>query len=156
MVSQNEQTKQNEQNEQAQTAVQPDTDKAQKSSSFDERYQLPRTISPIGLFFGHGASDPRRAKDSEKDALPAELSEADIVRERYITKARTRAPIGTIRTRPLISLAITIACGAFYLIILQMPLNPQIPEFWVFLGWLLVVYIACMMFMKGTKPRRER
>ena len=138
--------------EHSQDLTQQDSRETQRKYSLDERYQLPRTISPIGLFFGKGTPDPRRNK-VEENPTPEHASDADIIRDRYIKKTRSRAPIGTQRTRPLISLAVTIACGAFYLIILKMPLNPQIPEFWVFLVWLCVVYIACMMFLRGTKPR---
>ena len=119
----------------------------------DERYHLPRSISPIGLFFGHGAVDPRRENKNANNIKADNITEADIVRERYVTKSRTRPPIGTQRTRPFISLVVTVAMGAFYMIILKMPLNPQIPEFWVFLVWLCVVYIACMMFLRGSKPK---
>ena len=136
----------------SQDVVQQDKEKVQQGFDSDERYQLPRSISPIGLFFGHGASDPRRKKNNE-DETSEHLSEADIVRERYIKKTRSRKPIGTRRTRPLISFAMMIACGLFYMIIFKIPLNPQIPEFWVFLVWLCVVYIACMMFLRGTKTR---
>lgn len=108
-----------------------------------DRYRLPRTISPIGLFFGSGAPDPRRApKEGEADPLPAPARRAG------------RAPIGTSRTRPLISMGVTIACGLFYVLLLRLPLNPQIPEFWAFLIWLCIVFAACMLFLRGSKGAR--
>jgi hypothetical protein len=132
--------------EQSQKDAQTGDKKVFTGITSDERYQLPRTISPIGLFFGHGAPDPRRA-DKEGS------TEAGEIRDQYMKRTRSRAPIGTVRTRPLISLAVTVACGLFYMIVMKLPLNPEILEFWVFLVWLCVVYLACMLFLKGTKPK---
>lgn len=112
-------------------------------------FDIPRTISPIGLFFGHGAPDPRNKTSDESNVKPEEDSSsvgATALRMR-------RAPVGTPITRVLISMGVMTACGLFYLIILRIPLDPSIVEFWVFLIWLCVVFTACMFFLSGTTRR---
>lgn len=116
----------------------------------DDRYQLPRTISPIGIFYGRGAPDPRKFDQDEERAPSDEHKGSRAVP----VQRKTRAPIGTPVTRSLISLGVTIGCGLFYVLTMHLPLNPQIPEFWVLLVWLCLVYTACLLFLRGTKQKR--
>ncbi len=55
----------------------------------------------------------------------------------------------------IISLIVTLVFGALYFYLVLPPLNPQAPEFWVFLLLLLAVYSVCTLIGAGVRAGRE-
>lgn len=55
----------------------------------------------------------------------------------------------------IISLIVTLVFGALYFYLTLPPLNPQAPEFWVFLLLLLAVYSVCTLIGAGVRAGRE-
>ena len=55
----------------------------------------------------------------------------------------------------IISLVVTLVFGALYFYLALPPLNPQAPEFWVFLLLLLAVYSVCTLIGAGVRAGRE-
>lgn len=55
----------------------------------------------------------------------------------------------------IISLIVTLVFGALYFYLALPPLNPQAPEFWVFLLLLLAVYSVCTLIGAGVRAGRE-
>lgn len=55
----------------------------------------------------------------------------------------------------IISLIVTLVFGALYFYLALPPLNPQAPEFWVFLLLLLAVYSVCTLICAGVRAGRE-
>ena len=51
----------------------------------------------------------------------------------------------------IISLIVTLVFGALYFYLVLPPLNPQAPEFWVFLLLLLAVYSVCTLIGAGVR-----
>ena len=55
----------------------------------------------------------------------------------------------------IISLIVTLVFGALYFYLVLPPLNPQAPEFWMFLLLLLAVYSVCTLIGAGVRAGRE-
>lgn len=121
----------------------PFKDEAQQEyeSEQDFSVQIPRSITPIGIFFGTPAK--RAQQENSEHAQADEGAPVPFHRRR-------RQPIGTKKSRRIFCTLASLVFGLLWLVCNRPPLDLFATQFWIMIVLMVAVYIILMNFMKGT------
>ncbi|WP_165044866.1 hypothetical protein [Adlercreutzia sp. ZJ138] len=126
-------------------------DKENSREQVDLYHSLPRTITPIGIFFG----TPATRENCQTDASHASCA-ADVASQEHQRPGRMRrAPMGTPVTRLLFCLAATLVFALMWCFFNHPALSLSDPSFVSMLFMMFVVFAVLMMYMKGSPEMSE-